>query len=50
MDKFVAEKIAEIKQIFLKYNSISAYLFGSASKNHLKKSSDIDFLFSFDEN
>lgn len=50
MNTFVAEKLPEIKNIFLKYNSKSAYLFGSASKNNFTDSSDVDFLFTFDEN
>jgi predicted nucleotidyltransferase len=47
MEKLVEQKLPDIKMLFTKYGAIRAYLFGSAAKNTLKESSDIDFLFSF---
>ena len=47
MEKTIEQKLPEIKELFIKYGAVSAYLFGSAAKNTLKKNSDIDFLFSF---
>ncbi len=47
MEKLIENNLSEIKNIFINYGAISAYLFGSAAVNKLKPESDIDFLFNF---
>jgi uncharacterized protein len=49
MEKIVEKKLPEIKMLFIKYNVKKAYLFGSAATNKFHKNSDIDFLYTFDE-
>ncbi len=49
MVSIVKQNLEEIKSLFIKYGAVKAYLFGSATSNHLNKDSDIDFIFSFDE-
>lgn len=49
MERLIEQKLPEIKRIFEKYHSKTAFLFGSATKNSLTNKSDIDFLFSFDK-
>jgi uncharacterized protein len=47
MEQFVESNLQEIKNTFIKYGAISAFLFGSTSLGTSKKDSDVDFLFSF---
>jgi len=47
MENLIASHLPEIKNLFKKYDVTTAYLFGSAAKNKLKKNSDIDFLVNF---
>lgn len=47
MEKSIENNIENIKSIFIKYNTKSAYIFGSMTKNNYHEKSDVDFLFSF---
>lgn len=46
----VEKNLPQIKQLFRKYKTEKAYLFGSAASGNFTQDSDIDFLFSFPEN
>jgi len=50
MNKSIENKIPQIITIFKKYKVKEAYIFGSATNNSFNKNSDVDFLYSFDEN
>lgn len=45
----VAKKLPQIKELFRKYKTERAYLFGSAASGQFTEKSDVDFLFSFPE-
>ena len=49
MEKQIENNLLKIKQIFAKYGTKSAFLFGSNATNKNTKTSDVDFLFSFSE-
>ncbi len=49
MENLIVKHLAEIKSLFKKHGVKKAYLFGSAAKNQLSASSDIDFLVDFSD-
>ena len=49
MEKIVEQNLAGIKQLMLYYGVERAYLFGSAARNVMNDSSDIDFIIRFPE-
>ncbi len=50
MHKIIENKIPQIIAVFKKYSVKELYLFGSATKDTFHKNSDIDFLYSFEDN
>jgi len=50
MNKTIENKIPQIIAIFKKYSVKEAYLFGSVTKDTFHKNSDVDFLYSFEDN
>jgi uncharacterized protein len=50
MNILIEQNINNIKTLFLKYNTKSAYLFGSMAKDNTNNESDVDFLYSFNDN
>ena len=49
MENLIVNHLSEIKKLFKKYGVKKAYLFGSAAKDQLSTSSDIDFLVDFSD-
>ena len=49
MEKSIENNLEKIKTIFLKYNVKRAFIFGSMVKNTHHKNSDVDFLYSFQD-
>jgi uncharacterized protein len=47
MTPLIKNNLHTITQLFRKYNTERAFLFGSAAKGNFNEDSDIDFLFSF---
>src|SRR3954470_3089371 len=46
----ITDNLPKIKDICQKHHVKELYVFGSASKNELKDTSDVDFLYSIEEN
>ncbi len=47
MEKFVEQRMPEIKALMLQHGVERAYLFGSAAKGTMNKDSDVDFIICF---
>ena len=47
MNKFLADKLEELKQLCQKYDVKTMYAFGSVCTNRFNEASDIDLLISF---
>jgi predicted nucleotidyltransferase len=50
MNTTIKNKLPQIIAVFKKYGVKEAYLFGSATNDTFNKKSDVDFLYTFDEN
>lgn len=51
MKSTIKNKIPQIIAVFKKYSVVEAYIFGSATNDDtFNEKSDVDFLYSFDEN
>lgn len=49
MEQLIADHLSELKTLFKKYEVKDVYLFGSAAKNKLQPTVDIDFLVNFSD-
>ena len=50
MEKSIENKLPEVKELLIKYGVEKAFLFGSATNSKFNSDSDVDILYTFNEN